>query len=92
MGKFKTPGSLEHQLAMSATIRQFFNAHTTFCEEAGLSSWDFCCALANVQGMIMANLAQQTNDIDPKKAEKAYKAIAEMVQIAYENTIQNAKN
>lgn len=60
---------------ISRMMNNLVNGHTQICAEDGISPWDFCVMLANVQGIILG----QSQDMPLEHAKERVKNLGEVV-------------
>lgn len=64
---------------MNVIAAALYEDHRKFCAQLNISVWDYCCALANVQGWILAD--QQ--DMPEAHAMKRVERLSDLVRTAY---------
>lgn len=64
---------------MNAVAHFLLDQHTTMCATVGISTWDFCCALANVQGWLLA----RSKDMPESKAMERIDGLRDVARMAY---------
>ncbi len=63
--------------SMSKMMNSLIEGHYKLCAEAGISPWDFCVMLANVQGIILG----LSKDMPIEKAIERIEKLGEVSQL-----------
>lgn len=66
----------EHH-SMTKMLNSLVEGHRPLCAEAGISPWDFCVMLANVQGIILG----QSKDMPTDKALERVQKLGEVASL-----------
>ena len=65
------------QHSMTKMMAGLVDGHYQLCAEAGMSPWDFCVVLANVQGIILGG----SKDMPTDKALERIKSLGEIASL-----------
>lgn len=63
--------------SMTKMMNSLIDGHRQLCAKAGISPWDFCVMLANVQGIILG----QSKDMPTPKALERVTALGEVATL-----------